>query len=261
MDSLSNFQPKYACKACGTQFAMNATRMAEHLRQCINYLISENKDNDKILHSTINPIIFKQTTLSFPMLTENEKHRLDLKCAALCYEDDLPFSFVKSETFKTLLRDEKLNPAYKPPSRKAVAINLLDKTYTEWKSKINNILAETSFLNIITDGSTNINNTRIQNISIHSDNGSFYHHSKDVGALSMTAINQANWIKKQLRDVCNEDFKRINSLATDTCLTMLATWEELEVYITKFYVNVFRNFQNCGIVSLLLATVMIFNFS
>ena len=61
-----------------------------------------------------------------------------------------------------------LNPAYKPPSRQALAEHLLDEVYTEIKAHTDTVISSIEHINISTDESTNINANRICNISIHS---------------------------------------------------------------------------------------------
>ena len=67
-----------------------------------------------------------------------------------------------------------LNPVYKPPDRKALAGPLLDKVYIQVKEKIDSIIQSTKLLNIVIDESTNINNARIVNISIHTPSDAFH---------------------------------------------------------------------------------------
>lgn len=206
--------------------------MKTHLQECKAYL-----DHAKALGIN-NPITraaetktatTKQTTIKFPRLNRKEKRRLDRKCAAFCYEEGLPFSFLESDVMKEFCRDECMNPAYQPPSRQYASGRLLDHVYREWKAKVEAVLAELSLLNIITDESTNISGARIQNISIHSHMGSFHYLSQDIGATSMTAINEAHWLRDHLRQICNGNFDRINSIATDTCSTQYAMWKIMKV--------------------------------
>ena len=46
----------------------------------------------------------------------------------------------------------------------------------------------------------------------------------------MTTVNIADWIEYSLMKLCNGRFDRINSIATDTCSTMLKVWEILEQF-------------------------------
>ena len=106
------------------------------------------------------------------------KEPLDFRFTKVCYVDGLPFSIYESPVMKEALWT--LHPAYKPPTRKAIAGPLLDKVYIDVKSKVNSYITSIQSLNVITDESTNINNSRIMNISIHTDIGSFYWLFEDI---------------------------------------------------------------------------------
>lgn len=215
--------------------ALNTSRMDKHYREECPFS-EKKKANVLSLSSTSHTIVKpKQSTLPFPKLTLDEKTRLDLKCAALCFEEGAPFKLLESDTFKHIFADPCMNAAYKPPSRKLISGRLLDISYNNWKSKIEETVSNLPYLNVITDGSTNITNQRIHNISIHTNQGSIYHLSKDIGNISMNAMNQAKWLKDHFHDLCNGDFKRINSVAGDTCNVMFSTWEILEVITISFY--------------------------
>jgi hypothetical protein len=121
-----------------------------------------------------------------------------------------------------------LNPAYKgPPTRKTIAGPLLDAAYSEIKGKVDAILNDLDWLNIVTDESNDINHSRICNISIHTPYGSLHYISEDIGAKRMDAAGYANWLRTHLQKLTDNDFARINSIATDTCNTMLSMRKEL----------------------------------
>jgi len=208
-------------------------RQAKHLRKCKLYLEQQTatgKSNsitrDVEGHAIARP---EQTTLNnvIRKLTKAEKLRLDLKAAALCYEGGLAFAQLQTDAMKELFFE--LNPAFKPPSRQYVSGRLLNLTYFRLKARVDKIITDMPFINVITDGSTDITNTRISNISIHSHVGSFYYLSQDIGTLSMTAVNQANWLLDHLRTISEGNPERINSVSTDTCPTMIAMWAILMV--------------------------------
>src|SRR5437868_2323324 len=114
----------------------------------------------------------RQFRITFPKISPEIKHLIDLSMAEICFVEAVPFSLFESETVKTVLAQ--LHPAYKPPTRNAIAGPLLEESYTRLQSKVNQIISGLPLLNIVTDESTNINNTRIANISIHLHYGSFH---------------------------------------------------------------------------------------
>jgi Protein of unknown function (DUF 659) len=164
-----------------------------------------------------------QQKIAFPKLLDHDKAQLDSDFANVCYVQSLPFNIYESDAMKVALN--KLNPAYKPPTRQAISTHLLDSAYESLKVKVDAVIQGLHFLNVISDESTNINNNRIFNISLHTDAGAIHWHSEDIGDRQMTASNIANILKTRLLELSNGDLKRINTVATDTCPTMLAAWE------------------------------------
>lgn len=146
--------------------------------------------------------------------------------AAICYVEGVPFKLFETNTFKTVLSS--LHPAYKPPTRKAIAGPLLDESYEKLQLKVNKIIAELPLLNIVTDESTNINNARIINLSLHTSHGSFHYLSEDIGSTRLTAENTAEWLKKHMKEISESNWDRINSITTDTCSTQLSLWNKLQ---------------------------------
>ena len=100
----------------------------------------------------------EQTTLNnvIRKLTKAEKLRLDLKAAALFYEGSLTFAQLQTDAMKELFFE--LNPAFKPPSRQYVSGRLLNLTYFRLKARVDKIITDMPFINVITDGGTDITN-------------------------------------------------------------------------------------------------------
>jgi Protein of unknown function (DUF 659) len=204
--------------------------MREHLEKCrpyINKIKATGPTNNlsRYVVQKSNTNANNTQELNFPTLTAAMKASLDLKCASMCYEQALSFTFVEHPSTATFLNG--LNPAYKLPSRKDLARRLLDETYINLKERVQNTIHTMEWLNIVTDESPNITNGRIANISIHTSQGVFHWISEDIGAMQMTAENITAWLRAHLNVITNHDLKRINSIGTDTCVTMLAAWERL----------------------------------
>src|SRR5579859_2589638 len=142
-------------------YKSNPTRQKENLKLCRNYLKS-------VPSSVSNETSFDSPVLAekFPQLPRARKHKLDLAAALACYAGGQPFTVYQNNYMKSFLHS--LNPAYKPPSRQALAEHLLDEVYTEIKARTDTVISSIEHINISTDESTNINANRICNISIHS---------------------------------------------------------------------------------------------
>ena len=143
----------------------------------------------------------------------------------MCFVGNHPFTIFEEPHVKKLIHH--LNPAWKPPSRKAISGPLLDAVYANVKKQTDQYISTLPHINIITDESSDINRTRICNISIHSKCGSMHYTSEDIGANRMTAVSAAQWLRNHLITLTNGDLTRLNSVTTDTCNTMFKMWTEL----------------------------------
>jgi hypothetical protein len=203
--------------------------MKDHLSKCAqHHRLQTTRRTSSSITRTINASTSKQAELVVPKISSAKKQELDQQFAKACITAGLPFTLYEHDDMKTAFHS--LHPAYNPPNRKAIAGRLLDQIYSDTQIQVDRFLKENEMYNIITDESKNINNTRIQNISVHTAVGSFFWKSEDIGDLSMTAINMANWLRTKLLELTNGRLDLINSIATDTCPTMLKVWITLEQF-------------------------------
>jgi Protein of unknown function (DUF 659) len=80
------------------------------------------------------------------------------------------------------------------------------------------------------DESNDVANNRIMNISITIKRGAFYYKNIDLDAITVSAELCAEKIKQQARSITNGQLKRINSISTDTCDTILKTTRLLQAF-------------------------------
>lgn len=198
--------------------------MRKHLLRCPNYIRAmHNKGISNSITREAEKNDHSQGKITFSKLDSLEKKKLDIAFAKACYIQALPFNIYESTSMKEAL--SLLNPAYNPPHYHAVASNLLDSAYESVKLKVDAEIATIPFLNVISDESTNINNNHIFNICLHISNGALHWVSEDIGAQQMTASNVATLLKTHLCELSNGNLQRINTVATDTCPTMIKVWE------------------------------------
>ncbi|KAL2825332.1 hypothetical protein BDW59DRAFT_146427 [Aspergillus cavernicola] len=60
-----------------------------------------------------------------------------------------------------------LEPAFRPPDRRAFGNKILDLCYSETKSQVEEILGRTRTINLIVDESSNISRDRIMNLCVN----------------------------------------------------------------------------------------------
>src|SRR5579859_998022 len=223
---------QYACKHCAKNYTGNVTHLKDHLAKCRMYQKAGKKTVAKENQQAIDPLVEfakpSQGQIGFPRLSNSAKADLDIQAAMWCFMGNHPFTMFENSFAKAFLH--RLNPAYKPPSRNAISGRLLDSIYTQVKSRTEEVIASFHNINVITDESTDINSSRIFNLSIHSIDGSIHYVSEDIQTISMTAFAAAEWLRKHLINVSNHNLNRINSITNDTCSTMFSMWGEVEKY-------------------------------
>ena len=163
---------------------------AHLLKNCPKYLSHmRQKGVDNSITLEARGLSSAQRRIKFPKLLPEEKSKLNLAFAKVCYVQSLPFNIYESKTMRDAI--SKLNPTYKPPDGKAIATELLDVAYNTFKERVDSIIHALPHLNIIGNENTNINHTRIFNISIHTDHGAVHWLSEDIGHEQMTSMNIA----------------------------------------------------------------------
>src|SRR5579859_5794863 len=192
----ADLKNRWRCRSCSNELAYNAVRMRHHLQTKCKDHYAQIKINGGTLLGFIACKDPTQTTLQVPRISSETKAQLDLMFASVCYVDGACFSLYESNTMQQALQH--LNPAYKPPSRKTVAGPLLDVAYSGLKVHVDKAIRSEPWLNVITDESSNINNARICNISVHTGLGSFHWLSEDLGARQATSLNIAIWLQNHL---------------------------------------------------------------
>ena len=210
-------------------------RMRQHLETCQGYLDHPAHATDKIVLAVKNQrkevkgeaTVFSsylstdslvQTRLTPLKLTDIEKDILNELAALAIYVGGKPLNFYDEFYLRAFMN--RLNPSYNLPSRRAFSEELLDSAYEKMKSLVLQTIDDAYFLNLVTDGSSNINHARLINISLHTPMGALYLESIETDILKHGGEEIANHVNTRIRAWCGNDLKRINSIATDTENTM-----------------------------------------
>src|SRR5579859_5159335 len=226
-----DFKGQAACKHCGHKMSdINTTRKKDHLiQECPKFLeYAQSNGIHNILTIKAKEFRQGQQKLNFPTIPIDMRKTCDIAFAKVCYIQALPFNLYESEAMRDAL--QKINPAYKPPSRKAVGGPLLDTTYEFFKVQVQEKIASLEHINVISDESNNINSSRIFNICLHTPNGALHWLSEDVRDKRMTVDNITTMLRDRMNDICQGRHSRLNSLSTDTCETMLSVHRQLRQY-------------------------------
>lgn len=156
-------------------------------------------------------------------LTRESSALLDQLAAKALYMGARPFRTYEEPAMLALLRT--LQPAWKPPHRKLFATTLLDTCYEDLRAKLQVLWGQATYLNIITDESSNITMHRIFNVSLHTSMGAMHYVSKDILEVRLNGAEIAKWIHQHALELSDNTLTRINSIATDTCNTMCDVWK------------------------------------
>ena len=171
--------------------AEHATHFKDHLRVCKTYIqrIITKVVQARNPFNVSSPAIANQSTINFPRLSKNQKTELDIQAVMWCFMSNHSFRMFENSFGKRFL--QALNPAYTPPSRKAVSGALLDSAYIMTKTRVDELIAALSNINVVTDESSNISDARICNISVHSPSGVIHYVFEDIDVKQMNAITAA----------------------------------------------------------------------
>lgn len=107
---------------------------------------------------------------------------------------------------------------YQPPCRDRLAITLVDMIYLETKQEVDRLLEANNMINIVSDESNNQAGDRILKMTVLTkDHESFHAFSESAGAMKHDAQATAAWMLEKIDQLTRSDFKKVNSVATDTC--------------------------------------------
>lgn len=104
-------------------------------------------------------------------LNEKAQQELDDIAATVIYEGGRPLDLFNHPTMQAFIK--KLNPAYRIPLPKMFAGPLLERSYHKIRNQVQAYVDKSTCLNFISDGSSNINHERINNLSVLTDVGAF----------------------------------------------------------------------------------------
>ena len=117
----------------------------------------------------------------------------------------------------------KMNPAWKIPPAKLFAGVLLDEIYGKMRIDVHNAIGTCTYLNYVTDGSSNISHERIVNLSVYTQMGVFQLESEEIPAIKHSAPELVKWAPHENAIFWSRgQTRRHNSWATDTASVMRA---------------------------------------
>ena len=235
--------PRFKCMTCTHEFA-GVSRAAVHLKaadddksvQLCPNVSEENSADCRRLYEAASKKKQKQTqhvtsapgpTMAKKYITGPLKAAADTLFARFVFMCMLPFRIVEKVWFKEFISNG-LFVLHTFPDRKRLSGELLDREYELVQDKVDKMLALLDYVQLSSDGWSNIRGEAIISYVTTCSKGDYYIDSTD-----------ASLVEKKGADWCFEDFKRIvakakipfakiNGLVTDTEPKMRALWKLVE---------------------------------
>ena len=200
----------------------NTSWQKQHLlEECLeyhNFIKSKDQPEPKKKQQTIESLVL-------PRMDPIRKARIDQKIAKAIYVSSKPFTLFEDQEWLEVWQEF----GYTPPTRQALSRPLLDQTYSKVEKDVEFVLSSSSFVNLITDESTDINMNRMINYSFTTNDGNyFYWLTTEASEGSQNAARITEQIIETAKRLTHGQLLKIHSLTTDTCPTMQAVWKNLQ---------------------------------
>ena len=141
------------------------------------------------------------------------------------YACNVLFSHLESEHFKRLV--SKLRPGYRPPTRKALAGNILDEIHDELQNQmIKNLKEKTTTL--IVNGWSNVHNKPLTVAALYTEGKLYLVEVVDTGGNPKTAEYLID-LSKQIISTANDKYDcKVKSVITDNTNSMVQMLREFD---------------------------------
>lgn len=219
------------CNSCKKIVSAKPYRMKEHFKKCngqqapalqlmeessnieqenLTPLCKKSKQNDCVeiqsprIQSNVNDFVVK-TNLK-------EKNELDEAVAKFFYSCNIPFLVSENPSFVKMIN--LLRPGYKPPKRKQLAGELLDKIHNQLQMEMEKKISGKK-VSLLQDGWSNIHNEPVIANCIHTGTECMFYDSVNAGSEKKTANFCADVAKKAITEIERKYDCQVTSLVTD----------------------------------------------
>ncbi|CAB4423155.1 unnamed protein product [Rhizophagus irregularis] len=176
----------------------------------------------------------KQTKINNYMqsISNEDQQELEFLLARAFYSTGIPFNTIDNEDFQIFLK--KTCPLFKIPTRQSLSVNLLNNDYKNIRVATKNVLNETPYFCLTSDGWSNINKEPLINYIIITLKPIFY---KSVNTKEQS--HNAENIAKGIENVMIEaGINKFVAVITDNANNMKAAWRILkEKYPNKIFLG------------------------
>jgi hypothetical protein len=148
----------------------------------------------------------------------------------MVYDCSLSLGFFEHPSVIAFLK--RLQPAYSPPPRSRLDDKLLEDCYKATKTEVEDYIDTQELLSISFDESNNVSSDRIMNIAVTTPHRAFYYENISLRGITVSGEFCATKIEQKLQEITKQRMKRVNSISTDTCETMMKTARLLQVLLS-----------------------------
>lgn len=222
---------KYAkCKHCGNIQLGKADRMRKHILSCQTQRTPVADNTFKDCGISSNEITEIETEMPSKKLKtqqcldshvirtkKSDIEKLNLLVAKFFFANNIPFNIVEHHTFKELV--SALHPGYTPPSRKALAGELLDQVSANVVNHMKKNV-EGKQVTLIEDGWSNIHNDPIIATCIHCEGKSYFLDSIDAGTHTKNAHFHKSILQEAITKAKTEFNCDVKAVVTDNARVM-----------------------------------------
>ena len=199
------------CIRCGADKAWNSTQFgSRHLEKCAKYKAAREEE--------INGERLSKRLRGSNVHDSSAPKDLDIadKFALAMFTSTVAFSQSETPEWKDFFKC--LN--FELPSRHAISGPTLDSLYYKVKSEVQKVADEAKYIQIVSDGSSNVSKHRVENISFMTGSGSsFYWKSTAIGGVKTGAEYSCNHLVEAAQEITRGDLRRWTAFSSDTCST------------------------------------------
>ena len=140
------------------------------------------------------------------------------------------------ETASVRANKNKIEPSYNPPTRKKVAGPLLLDEYEELKTSVKEKIEKARYVNLVSDGWSNMRNEHVVNfiILIPNEETPIYFKSLFTADIRQTGENIATEIIRVIEEI---EPDKVVSVVTDNAPNMASAWTIIETNFPKIFAN------------------------
>ncbi|RDL32500.1 uncharacterized protein BP5553_08956 [Venustampulla echinocandica] len=215
------------CSYCGMNKAWNTTQFCQpHMVTCDQYQnhLQETGKQTPSFHARAK--LDRETrnrtaTVSIASLFNSpRKQNREQLFAKAVYTSTVAFSTFHSPEWTEFFRALD----FQVPNPKKLANELLNRCYDQVKEEVQEVIDKSTYVGIVSDGSSNVSRARVENIMVIAKGQAYYWKTSEVGSVTASAQWSLRYIHNIVKELTKDRVEKWSSFATDTCDTQRSLW-------------------------------------